>query len=431
MDYQKVRAFALATPNTGELNQLLGALKAISDLTAGADNYEDFFLLPNGADKLADVKDPLYFSAFENFDAYYAEVARLLDAFMKKTDAVPQIFITAYTQGLNTLAFENTDMLCKAVKTYYKKNKLGMVMTAVLTSRVHKYKYVDLINVPKHLMTFKSRIRLLQDKELRKKTLVTIGTINNFSLKTVKEKNKALTKLLNTLKKKGEFTEWREKFDRYLNTSKKAVICLGGRVDGAEIVFDVNYAKKLWTDAERLAQAGFGVVIVNGSRTPNDVTDFLYEKALNNPLIIFHNCKRIAEDDNDRTPQRWRIYSGKYEREFTELQKIGNIYPAVLGFNNTLVVHTTDSYGSCETANAALPTAISSNGLYIDATIRYDCLNLQQLLCPKYAIDWDEFVNIACNMRIEPKDLNPQVLSNPLRVFAETTVNRLNALTKS
>ncbi len=126
MDYQGLRAFALATPNMGEHNQLMGALKAISDLTAGADNFEDFFLLPNGAETLSDVKDPLYFSAYKNFEVYYAEVAKLLDVFMAKTDIVPQIFVTAYTQGLNTAAAENVDMLCKAVKTYYKKNKLGI-----------------------------------------------------------------------------------------------------------------------------------------------------------------------------------------------------------------------------------------------------------------------------------------------------------------
>ena len=430
MNYQELSAFSLATPNIGELNQLLGALKAISDLTAGTSNYEDLFLLPNGAKQLFDVKDPLYFSAFKDFDTYYAEVAKLLDVFMAKNNIVPRIFVTAYTQGLNSDAAENVDMLCKAVKTYYKKKKLGMVMTAVLTSRVHKYKYVDLINVPKHLMTFKSRIRLLQDKILRKKTLVTIGTINNFNLKTVKEKHKTFTKLLSDLEKDGDFLTWREKFERYIKTSKKAVICLGGRVDGVEIVFDINYAKKLLADAERLSQVGFGVIIVNGSRTPNDVTDFLYEKTLKHSSIIFHNCKRIAEDDSDRAPQRWRIYSGKYEQEFSKFQKIGNIYPAVLGFDNTLVMHTMDSYGCCETANAAIPTAISSRGLYIDAAIRYDCSNLQQLLCPKYAIDWDEFVNIACNMHIEPKDLKPQILSNPLRVFAETALNRFNLLIK-
>lgn len=430
MNYQTVRAFALATPNMGETNQLMGALKAISDLTSGVDNYEDFFLLPNGATSLLEVKDPLYFSAYKNFDAYYAEVAKLMDGFMAKTDIVPRLFITAYVQALNNLAADNTDMICKAVKTYYKKNKLGTVMTAVLTSRVHKYKYVDLVNVPKHLMTFKSRIRLLQDKDLRKKTLVTVGIINNFNLRNVKEKHKTFLKQLNSFKKKGLFVEWTAKFEKYIDTPKKVVICLGGRVDGAEIVFDVNYAKKLWADAERLVQTGFGVVIVNQTRTPNDVIDFLFEKALLHPQIIFHNCKRLAEDDSDRTPQRWRFYSGKYEKEFAKFLEIGNIYPAVLGFDNTLVVHTMDSFSCCETANVGIPTAISSNGLYIDPVLRYDCLNLYQLLCPKYAIDWDEFVNIASHMHIEPKDLEPQILSNPLRVFGETAVNRLNILIK-
>ena len=90
-----------------------------------------------------------------------------------------------------------------------------------------------------------------------------------------------------------------------------------------------------------------------------------------------------------------------------------------------MVVHTLDSYSSCETTNAAIPTAISSKGLYVDPNIRYDCHNLQKLLCPKYAVDWDDFFTMAVNMNIEPQDLNPQVLSSPLRVFAETCLNRI------
>lgn len=428
MDCKDIRAFALATPNIGELNQILGALRAISDFTASSENYEDFFLLPFQATKLSEVKDALYYTSFRTFDDYYAEVEKLLDAFMAKTDVVPKIFITAYTQGLNQAAAENVDMLCKAVKLYYKQHKLGFVLTSVLTSRVHKYQYVDLINVPKHLMTFKSRIRLIQDKKLRKKTLVTIGTINNFNRKTIKEKHKCFMNMLKTFKKKGEFSLFIEKFDRYLATSKKIVMCLGGRTEGNEIIFDINYAKKLSSDAKRLARAGFGIVIVNGSRTPNDVTDFFYKTTLNSPDIIFHNCKKIAQNESDRTAQRWRIYSGKYEKEFTELERIGNIYPAVLGFDNTLVMHTADSYGSCETTGVAIPTAISSRGLYIDTALRYDCSNLQQLLCPRYAIDWDEFVNLACNAQLEPKNLTTKILSNPLRVFAENVFNRLNLL---
>lgn len=51
-------------------------------------------------------------------------------------------------------------------------------------------------------------------------------------------------------------------------------------------------------------------------------------------------------------------------------------------------------------------------------------------MCPKYAIDWDDFVTLACNMKIEPQSLSPQILSNPLRVFAETAISMLNETQK-
>lgn len=321
-------------------------------------------------------------------------------------------------------------MLCRAVKEYYKQQNFGPLLTAVLTSRMHKYQYVDLINVPKHLLTFRARIRLLQNKKLRKKTLITTGTINSFNRQNVKTKFKELSQKLKKLKNQPEFSDWLNKFANFTQTPKKVVISLGGRVEGPEIIFDVNFAKKLFSDAERLDQNGFGIVFVNCHRTPNDVTDYLYEQSLRHPRIIFQNCKKIADGDEDRQPQKWRIYSGKNEEVFRQFEQIGNIYPAVLGYDNTLAVHTADSYACCETAAAAIPTAISSKGLYIDPSLRYDCLNLQQLMCPKYAIDWDDFVTLACNMKIEPQSLSPQILSNPLRVFAETAISMLNETQK-
>ncbi len=62
-------------------------------------------------------------------------------------------------------------------------------------------------------------------------------------------------------------------------------------MEGPEIVFDVNFAKKIYADAEKLSQSGYGVVIVNGPRTPNDVTDYLFEQTQHNPQIIFQNSK--------------------------------------------------------------------------------------------------------------------------------------------
>ena len=431
MNYQDLKAFALASPNVGYQNQLRGALKAISELTANQEDIEEDFILPEKASSASDVREDVCFSGFDSYEEFRAAVYRLLDNYFQKNKIVPKIFVTAYNQGLNKLAPKNVDMLCRVVKEYYKQHNLGIILTAVLTSRIHKYQYVDLINVPKHLLTFRTRIRLLQDKKLRKKVLITTGTINSFSRQNVKVRFRELSEKLKMLQNDPEFSEWLEKFENYVRTPKKIVMSLGGRVDGAEIVFDVNYAKKLFNDAERLVQNGFGVVFVNSHRTPNEVTDFIYEKSLRHPRIIFQNCKRIAADDEERQPQKWRVYSGKNEEIFRKFEQIGNIYPAVLGYDNTLVVHTFDSYSCCETATAAIPTAISSKGLYIDPSLRYDCHNLQQLMCPKYAIDWDDFVALACNMKIEPQSLNPQILSNPLRVFAETAIDMLNQMQKN
>ncbi len=430
MNNTDFNAFALATPHAGELAQIYGAFKALSDISGISYNNEHLFLLPKGVEHISDIRDTIAYSKYASYEDFRQDIFEMLSVFLQKAPFVPKIFIIVYNQSDNKLAESNIDMMCRVVKEYYKEHKLGQIFTTVLTSRLHKYKYVDLINVPKHLLTFNSRIRLLRNQGLRKKTLVTIGTINNFNRRTVNEKKQELLKKLEQLAQDSQLAPVAAKLNNFINTTKKIVICLGGRVEGPEIVFDVNFAKKIYADAEKLSQSGYGVVIVNGPRTPNDVTDYLFEQTQHNPQIIFQNSKKIAESDEDRTPQRWRIYSGKNEAIFKELQKLGNIYPGILGFDNTLAVHTMDSFSSCETANAAIPTAICSDGLYIDPQVRYDCLNLKELLCPKYAADWDEFVRFARNMRIEPKDLNPQVLSSPLRVFAETLINKINSQNK-
>ena len=72
-----------------------------------------------------------------------------------------------------------------------------------------------------------------------------------------------------------------------------------------------------------------------------------------------------------------------------------------------------------------------AKGIYVDPNIRYDCHNLVKILCPKYAVDFDEFVDLACNLKLEPNDLKLSILPNSQRVFAETAVNRLYQETKA
>ena len=198
MNNLEVSAFAFATPNMGEQNQLLGAFKAISDITGVPNNGENNFLLPPQAEKLSDVKETIAYSKYPSYKEFRKDIYAAIDKYLQNGNTVPGIFLIAYNQAQNKAAGENVDMACRAVKEYYKEHNLGNIITGVLTSRLHKYQYVDLIHVPKHLLTLNARIRLLQNKKLKKKTLITIGTINNFNRRTVKEKN---TELLKTLKK--------------------------------------------------------------------------------------------------------------------------------------------------------------------------------------------------------------------------------------
>ena len=428
MAIKKIIPFALAPADMGCRNHILGAFRAIAGLMKQKIEPEKFIVIPDGSTSYTEVRQPLVYTRFKSYKEFKTKFFGLLDEHFRNLKQKPKVFITVYNPTESHEPGRNADVLCRAVKEYYKEHRLGFVMTVVLSSKFYKYRYVDLINIPKHLMTFALRIRLIRNKVLRKKVLVTMGTIHNFTAENVANRYEELQNKMKELKKDKALGVQVKKLVAFFQKKKRVVFCLGGRVEGSEIVFDINYAQKLYSDAEKLVAAGYGIVFVNGPRTPNGVTDYLYEKSLENPNIIFQNCKRIAQIKEDYFPSAWRIYSGPHEAEFIKQQELGNVYPAVLGVGNTLAVHTMDSYSACETASAAIPTAVSCRGIYIDQSIRYDCTNLAQLLCPKYAVDFDDFVNMACNMKIEPKDLHPRQLSSPLKVFAETVAHRLKQL---
>ena len=280
--------------------------------------------------------------------------------------------------------------------------------------------------MPKHLLTFGTRIRMLKTPGLCKKVLCTKGTIHSFNYSLVKNRYTALLKQLSALQKNENLIPQLDKLEYFKKMTKRVVVCLGGRTENENICMDVSYAKKLWNNLEKLYSKRFGIVIVNGPRTPNDITDYLYEKSLRHPHIIFQNSKPIACNEQQR--RNWRIYSGLHEKEFENLKALGNIYPAVLGFPNTLVVHTKDSYSGCETATVGIPTAISGQGIYINPKERYDCLNLYKILCPLYAIDFDEFVDLACRQGLQPENLKKMQLPDSRQVFAKGVINRLRQL---
>ncbi len=418
----QVVAFAFDTADTGYRNQLIGAIRALHQKAGVICSAERCLLLSPEAAEARDLPKSLCYTNFGGYKKFRAEVFSILDAWFETESSVPRVFLTPYNLTESSPDV-NADSVCRAVKEYYRQHGLGEILTVVLSSKLHHYKYVDFINVPKHLLTFSARIRLLQNKKLRKKVLITVGIIHSFNKENIIRKKAELEALLRQPSKKDYIAVHMDKLQRILNKNKKIVICLGGRTEGSEIIFDVNYAQALFEKCISLTRHQYGVIIVNGTRTPNDVTDYLYERTKQHPDIVFHNCKHIARTAGERT--RWRLYSGKFEAEFSGHEIIGNIYPAVLGFDNTLAVYTVDSFSCCETINAGIPTAISAEGIHINKSIRPDTFNMYQLMVPKYALDFEEFVKLACHMELEPENFKPVILSNPLKVFAESVMNRV------
>ena len=421
----EIVAFAFDTFDIGYRNQLIGALNAIHQKNGLACPVDRCLVLPQ---EVADVKrlsKSLCYTNFSSYKKFRTTIFSILDAWFKHTQSIPRVFLTPYNFTESASPEVNADTICRVVKEYYKQHGLGDVLTVVLSSKLHNYKHVDFINVPKHMLNFSTRIRLLQNKKLRKKVLITVGIVHSFSKEKIAQKKKELQSLLSRPSSEAHVAAHINKLQKILNKKKKVVVCLGGRTEGSEIRFDVNYAQILFERCLSLVRHQYGIIIVNGPRTPNDVTDWLYERTSQLSDIIFHNCKHIARTDAERT--KWRIYSGKFEHEFSAHEQIGNIYPAVLGFGNTLVVHTVDSFACCETINAGILTAISAEGIYINKNVRPDTINMFQLMTPKYALDFEKFVKLACYMELEPENFKPAILSNPLKVFAEAVMNRIKS----
>ena len=70
MNFKNLRAFALAPQNLGELNQLRGALNAISEIASNKDDVDSHFLLPKGVTSVSDIRKDLFYSNFCNYNEF-------------------------------------------------------------------------------------------------------------------------------------------------------------------------------------------------------------------------------------------------------------------------------------------------------------------------------------------------------------------------
>lgn len=386
-------AFAPATPNLGELNQLRGVLLALT--RCGAEEFGLRFV--HNLDMCLDNVNgrPLKRHLYADEESFGRDYFASLDAYFARHLLVPRVFVVACTQDENENAAINVEAACRTVKKYYAARGLGKVVTAAVNSRPYKYLAADVVHIAGHLLTDEERRWLENDEDMRKKVFVSEGIIHNMSRTYI-------------LQKYGQ-PKMRRLLAAFENGRPNVVFALGGRVNGDEIRLTTVHAAAILEKLAMLQDRGFNVIVTNGPRTPNDVTDYFYEQSLvGGQKIAFYNSKPVARTAADRTPEKWRIYSGRHEAAFLrQASNVGNVWPAVLGLPDTLAVHTFDSFAGCETAASGIPTAICRQ-VSIDRFVRPDCYRLaEQLISGGYAVDFEDF-----DGRVLPRELGLKTLPN-------------------
>lgn len=399
-----VTVFAPFTPNMGEQNQIKGLVTWLARCSRNSKNAK---FVTNMELFMQNVTgNSLRCSDYASFSDFEKDMFICFDNYFQNRLIKPRLFVTALTQGEKEQAVNNAEAECLAVKNYYKQKNWGNIMTVIMTAKYGSYEIADLVNLPEHQLSSQEFKQFSENPNLADKVFFSLGIVHNLTKTFIRQKygQKCLQKIS----------------EKYKNNKPNAVFCLGGRALGNDIIFDIEVAQKIWNKAIEIKNNGYNVIIVNGPRTPNDVTDFLYEKCIENKEIDFYNSKKIAENDEERQPEKWRIYSGKYEEDFIlQSKKCNNIYPGILGLPNTIAIHTFDSFAACETASSGVPTAICRY-VKINAQTRPDCYRLADgLLSNEYAINLDDFSG-----EIEPIKLKLKRLPSVSRLFAEKVIEK-------
>ncbi|NCB49557.1 MAG: hypothetical protein EOM53_02620 [Alphaproteobacteria bacterium] len=335
---------------------------------------------------------PLVFSEFENYQSFKKEIFRTLEAAkIKEEDIIPDTFILPSDQGNQEVAIKNVDMMCKAVRDYYQENealkkKVPHLKTIVFNSFSASYENVDYACVSRHSID-----ETLPLKEGSQTYIPVEGIMSPFNKIVISQSYESM-------RKKPDF---RREMALKNQKAPNAVFCLGGRVDNPTTMpFDLDVAQDILSKAKTFTQKGYNVFIVNGPRTPADVSDYLYEEASKIDGMRFYNSKSIGEENDEN----FRNYpaNGVHAKEFKDqTENLGGIYRALLYPENTVVVHTYDSFAGCETSQANIPTLIYKGKFKIDKEVRPDCYKLYDILTEnKYASDVDTFLA----QDKEPKD---------------------------
>ena len=376
-----MKVIGIKSEGAGTNNQIRGVI------LEGAEKKES---VPVTRDELLCSSDGLILHPknFESTEAFEKAVQKSVDNYLTDGTA-PEYVIIPVDHAASKNENENVDLIASAVKKAFAKNKIE-VKTMALASNLYDYKNVDLIHVGKHLLSDTDEKMLSENNQLKSRVVETLGVPSNLSWLRINTE-------ANAPQKKDIIDKFRGK--------KNVLFSLGGKTDNGAIQFTLKDAEKLFESAKKLMLSGYNVIFTNSPRTPNDVTDYLYEKCKlyeksEKFHISFFNSKKVATTEEEK--KNFRIYDGKYNKEFNEqLQKTGNIYPAVLslfeGNDKGFVINTHDSFSyTSDAAALGIPSVVYTEN-EINSS-RPDCHKLFKICSENgYVIDLNNALTCVAN----------------------------------
>lgn len=312
----------------------------------------------------------LHLNNYENAVKFHKAVFCALDDYyktLKKENLpFPEYFAIAFDHGAKKEdEAKANDMLAGYIKEFAKLKGLK-TKTIILTAGVYDYKNIDLIHVGRHQITKEDEELLKEKPYLKNKMIITDGVPSNLNWVNIEMQANSPLKALEFAKYKGK---------------KVALFSLGGKTANGAISFTVEDAKKLLEGAKKLKKQGYEVIFTNSPRTPNEVSDFLYENCKNDGFS-FYNSKRIT-DNAQEAIDCFTIYHGKYNEEFKkQAERVGgNIYPAVLSLcrKDGFVLNTWDSFSYTSDVAVLGITSVVYDGNKIDTSKRPDCKKLLEI----------------------------------------------------
>lgn len=349
-----MKILGIASGNMGTDNQIRGVI------LEGAKNEKTVPVTRNELLMSLDGK-PLLRENYSDDKKFNRDVNDAVDRYLQENNA-PDFVVLPVNHS--SLAEDNkkVDLLSKSVKDSFAKHGYD-VKTMAITSNLYDYENVDLIHVGKHLLTEAEEKKISSNPRLKSRVVETLGVPSNIS-------QTSINALAGGPKVKGII----DKYKKMREAGKKiALFSLGGKTDNGQISFTMEDAQNLLSSARVLKMRGYEVIFTNSPRTPNEVTDYLYE---NCPKynIEFYNSKKVATNEQEKA--NFRNYDGKHKEVFSENnEKVGNIYPAILSVCD-FVVNTHDSFSYTSDAAAIGIPSVVYTGNNIDKTKRNDCYKL-------------------------------------------------------